>query len=388
MAASALRDEVDGGFFRYATARDWSDPHYERMLYDNALLLPLYAEVDEPWAREAARGIARFLLTRLRLPSGAFASAQDSESVIDGERVEGEYYRRDASERAGLAPPPLDEKVLTGWNGLAIDGLARAGYLLDEPEWVDAAAHAARMLLTQHLRVDGSLVRASIDGRASDARATLEDYGMFATGLIELALVTGDASFVQAARRLVESMLAPDGTGFAVPGGADPVLAGRGLAIPLDPSEGAYPSGISASATAAWRLWLLTGDRRYADAAKSACARVASVALASPVSFGTTLELAGALQSVATALVVVLPDAEPGGDAASRTMEGRARPWAARGRGALVTVVTESAAQLLAGEGFELFAARGTVDGQPTAYLCRDFVCLLPETDPSRVPLP
>ncbi|MEK6345457.1 MAG: thioredoxin domain-containing protein, partial [Curtobacterium sp.] len=119
IAGSELTD-ADGGVFRYATQRDWSVPHYERMLYDNAGLLPVAESAQ-------ARGIAAFLRDTLRRPDGAFVAAQDSESTIDGWRVEGEWYRRPLAERTQLDPPPLDDQVLTGWNGLAIRGLAIAG---------------------------------------------------------------------------------------------------------------------------------------------------------------------------------------------------------------------------------------------------------------------
>ena len=89
---------------------------------------------------ETASGIVSFLLDVLRLPGGAFASAQDSESVIDGVRNEGGYYARDTAERAHLAPPPLDAKVLTGLNGLAIGALADAGVRFDRPDWITAAS--------------------------------------------------------------------------------------------------------------------------------------------------------------------------------------------------------------------------------------------------------
>ncbi|MFI5061717.1 MAG: thioredoxin domain-containing protein, partial [Actinomycetales bacterium] len=257
MAASPLRDPVDGGFFRYATRRDWSEPHYERMLYDNALLLRDYAvawqHTQADWARDAAEGIARFLLDVLRRAGGGFASAQDSESVIDGARVEGGYYRASPEERAQLTPPPLDEKVLTGWNGLAIGALATAGFTLHRPVWIAAAREAADLLLARHRRADGTLVRASLDGRMSEASATLEDYGGLAGGLLDLALVTGEVRYASAARDLVD--LCIDAAeerhcALEVPGGGDPVLRSNGMGIRVDPSEGAYPSGLTATASA------------------------------------------------------------------------------------------------------------------------------------------
>ena len=189
MGASPLRDPVEGGFFRYATSADWSEPHYERMLTDNALLLDVAAELatgDDPpaFARPLADGVIGFLTRRMQLDGGGFASAQDSESVIEGERSEGGYYRLDAAARARLDPPALDAKVLTGWNGLAIGALARAGFVFDAPAAVESARRAADFLIEHHLRDDGTVVRASLDGVASEATATLEDTGMLAGGLL------------------------------------------------------------------------------------------------------------------------------------------------------------------------------------------------------------
>ena len=138
MAASPLRDPVEGGFFRYATRRDWSVPHYERMLTDNAQLLDAAVRADD---EPVAAGIAAYLIDVLQQPSGGFGAAQDSESIIDGERSEGGYYAQDAAGRARLAPPAVDGKVVSGWNGLAIGALARAGARLGSGG-VDRGGHA------------------------------------------------------------------------------------------------------------------------------------------------------------------------------------------------------------------------------------------------------
>jgi len=422
MAASPLRDPVDGGFFRYATRQDWSEPHYERMLYDNAQLLTAYTRLAQlsPSSRERVEevsgGIARFLLGTLRLPGGAFASAQDSESTVDGTRVEGVYYALDAAGRAAQSPPAIDEKVLSGWNGLAIDALATAGSVLGHPEWVDAAAAAADCLLAEHVRrspaspgsptkASVTLVRASVDGRPSAARATLEDYGMLARACLRVGLVTGEVRYAVAGRELVDATLAarspgaepgptppvPDdsknrtavpvgseaSTGheappFTVPGGADPVLVGHGIAIEADPSEGAYASGLSAMASAAQLLSLLTGEPEYRNAAVNAMERLAPLAVKQPVAFGAALGVMSGLGAQAGQLVVVGSEAESG-------LAALARRW--HRSGSVSAVLTDAAAASFADAGFELFEGRVSRAGTPTAYLCRDFVCRLPVTD-------
>ena len=361
IAASPLRDPVEGGFFRYATKRDWSEPHYERMLYDNALLLDAYSRIGNA---EVAEGIASFLLTVLRLPSGGFASAQDSESTVDGVRVEGGYYLLDAAARALQPPPALDDKILTGWNGLAISALASAGSRLGHPEWIDAAIAAADLVSA------GELVRARIGSRVSSARPTLEDFGMLSAALVDLALATGEVRFAERARELVMATIR-DG-GFAVPGGADPVLVSQGLNLENDPSEGAYPSGLSAIGRAALGLDALGAGGGLRDIVTASLLPVAGLALARPIAFGSALGVLSDLSAPLRQLVVVSEDR--GADLAQR-----ARVWA----GGLAVVVTSAQAEAFAAAGFELFESRGLVRGEPTAYLCEDFVCQLPVTDAS-----
>jgi len=365
MAASELRDP-DGGFFRYATRRDWSEPHYERMLYDNAQLLAVYALADRA---DVASGIAAFLTGTLQLPSGGFASAQDSESVIDGERVEGAYYALAPAQRRPDEAPALDEKVLTGWNGLAIGALALAGARLDRPDWIDAARRCADLILSRHVTPDG-LVRASMDGTPSTARPTLEDYGMLAEGLLELALVTGEVAYADSARALVDATLGA-GEPFGVPDGSDPVLASQGLVVAADESDGAYPSGLAALASAALTLHRLTDRPAYRAAATAAMESVAGAAAAQPIAFGATLDVIDRLHEPVRQLVIVSDD--PDAPAAHL-----ARRW----RGGLSLVVTSDQAAAWAERGFELLEGRRTPAGVATAYLCEDFVCRLPVSSP------
>jgi uncharacterized protein YyaL (SSP411 family) len=401
MAESPLRDTVEGGFFRYAVRRDWSEPHYERMLYDNAQLLRLYADAaagGEARAVPVAEGLASFLLSVMLLPSGGFASAQDSESTVAGERQEGAYYRLGAADRASEIPPDRDAKVLTGWNGLAIGALAHAGFVLDRSDWVSGAAGAADHVLATNRDGSGLLARASLGARVSDARATLEDYGMLADGLIDLALATGDANYAIVARELVTATVA-EGAGapvepdagsrpFIAPGGSDPVLTERGLAIELDPSEGAYPSGWTAIARAAHRVASLQHDSRLDAAARAAMSAVVESALAAPISFGAALELMVRLAAEPTQLIVVTPDGGAGGGAgvgagvgAGEALVDAARGWSGTRTAATVAVVSESQAAVFAASGFDLFDARATLGGRTAAYLCTNFVCALPTTE-------
>lgn len=388
MAGSDLRDPVEGGFFRYSTGRDWSEPHYERMLYDNALLLDAYARAGD---EEVAAGIAAFLTGTLRRASGGFASAQDSESTVGGRRVEGGYYALDAAGRAAEEPPAVDGKVLTGWNGLAIGALARAGRAFGRPAWIAAARAAADLLLAGHVRDDGSLVRASIDGRISPAVATLEDHGMLADGLLALARATGEVGYAVRARGIVDALIhaadaadaagptasgepQPGAAGFRVPTGADPVLAGFGLDLAADPSEGAYPSGLTAASSAARVLGQLTADPRYERAARAALATVAAGGASRPIAFGGALEQAAALAAGGRQLVVVLPDGGAGAeDPLAAIAHAMIRPPD------VSLVLTETAARAWADAGFELLADR-VAGSTGTAYLCRAFACRLPVT--------
>ena len=378
MADSPLRDPVEGGFFRYATRRDWSEPHYERMLTDNALLLQSFAAVGQlngAAVMPLALGVAEFLIRSLQRPHGGFGSAQDSESSVDGVRSEGGYYALDAAGRAVQPAPAVDGKVLAGWNGLAIAALAQAGSLWQRPQWLAAARRAADHLLELHVLPGGRLVRASLDGVRSDAVATLEDHGLLATGLLRLATATGDPSYASAALELLDACLVPGGLPVA-PGGADPMLAAAGVALPADPSEGAYPSGLSAIAEAALLAHQLTGRAEYRAAAEGVVARFGESALRRPLASGAMLAVASRLLEPSAQLVVTEADAAT----APTAIAGIGRAWYRTG--ATAVVLPERRMRALAAAGLALLADRPAQDGRATAYLCRNFVCALPTTDP------
>jgi uncharacterized protein YyaL (SSP411 family) len=357
MAVSDLRDE-DGGFFRYATQRDWTVPHYERMLTDNAQLLEVALRAGD---EKTARGVAAFLLTVLRREGGGFGAAQDSESVIDGERSEGGYYLRPVVERAALRPPAVDGKVITGWNGLAVAALARAGAALGEPSWVVAAEEAARLVLRVNRGAEGRIVRSSLDGVASTAVATPADLGLFADGLFALAVATGDARWAVQARAILDYAL----TLGAVP---DPVLAAHGVVAAPDRTDGDLPSGIAAIATASLTAWHLGAGTQYRVAAEEQVRAHAASALQHPFGHGSLLAVAAGLAEPPRQVVVVIEDPDGALATASRRLETD-----------VTAVVTPAQAQEFEDAGFELFAGKSAA--ADLVYDCRDFVCRLPVSD-------
>ncbi|MDM7887635.1 DUF255 domain-containing protein [Curtobacterium sp. RHCJP20] len=349
----------DGGVFRYATKRDWSVPHYERMLYDNAGLLAVAGP-------EQARGIADFLRDTLRRPDGAFVAAQDSESTIDGRRVEGDWYRLPLDERGRFDAPPLDDQVLTGWNGLAIRGLALAGARHPDDEMLDLARGAADAVLTAHVRDRHVVVRSSTAHGTSSAPPTIEDVGLLAEGLLELALVVGEVRYAVTARSLVDD-------GLAGRFDTDPVLRAAGTATGEQPQT-ALRSGTVALAGAAATLGALTGDRSLRDAATRLVADRAHTGTERPLGHADALGVALALQRPSREVVVVTEVVESGrGDRMRRTALAARRP------GTMVATVTANQARAWADAGFSLFIGR---DGSsPAAYVCHDHVCALPARD-------
>jgi len=359
-AASPLRDAVEGGFFRYSTMRDFSEPHYERMLFDNAGLLQAYSRIG---MTDTAAGIVKFFRHQL-LVGGALGSAQDSESIIDGISSEGGYFARDAKGRSALVPPAIDDKVVTGWNGLALEGLAlahRAGVPGDPGA---LGFDIATWLWENHVRDDGSLVRVSREGAQSAAVATAEDYGGFALGLIELGLAVADAPLVAQGRTVLEHYraLPPYAT-------TDPLVAGHGMVGVTDISEGASPSGVALLALAALRLASLTGEGSYREWAVQLVSPFVAHAIAMPLGSGGVLRVLSELSRPARDIVVVA-------DQRNDLLERAQGLW---NSAAVVAVVSSVQAEDFVEHGFSLF--EGRTDGSaPVANLCEGGVCRMPIT--------
>ncbi|MGA9747341.1 MAG: thioredoxin domain-containing protein, partial [Nocardioides sp.] len=421
MARGGIYDQLAGGFARYSVDRSWVVPHFEKMLYDNAQLLAVYAhwwrQDGSPLAARVTRETARFLLEDLRTPEGGFASALDADT--DG--VEGRFYAWSPAELvevlgpddgvwvAGLlgvteagtfehgtstlrlpadldpgrwAPlrdrlrthraatrthPARDDKVVAAWNGLTITALAEAGALLGEPEYVDAALDAGRLLVSTHLD-HGRLLRVSRDGVAGRHAGVLEDYACVAQGFLALHAVTGDRSWFDHADALLDRALdvfaAGDG-GFHDTASDAESLVSR----PRDPSDNASPSGQSALVHALLAHAAVSGSGRHRDAAEAALRHVRTLAERAPRFAGWSLAAAeAALDGPLEVAVVGRPD-DPAYLDLLRTARESSRPGLVALGGAPD------------GEpGVPLLAGRGLVDGRAAAYVCRGMVCDRPVT--------
>src|SRR5205809_1900443 len=233
MALGGMYDLVGGGFHRYSVDREWLVPHFEKMLYDNALLVPAYLHgwlvTGNERYREVAEETLDYMLRELRLPEGGFASAQDADTdgvegltytwteddnvprellhpfehgrfIIRGE-LDPETRARLFAERE-LRPKPLrDDKAIASWNGLALAALAASGRRLERPDYLEAARALAEFLLGPLSTPEGRLFRSWREGRAH-TNGFLEDYADVANGLYELHVATGEARWLRESLRL------------------------------------------------------------------------------------------------------------------------------------------------------------------------------------------
>ena len=422
MARGGMYDQLGGGFARYAVDAGWVVPHFEKMLYDNALLLRVYAHLwrttGDPLPRRVVEETADFLLRELRTDEGAFASALDADTVVDGHSHEGLTYawspaqlvevlgaedgaraavllsvtdegtfehglstlqlRHDPDDadwwtrtRARLAAardtrpqPGRDDKVVTAWNGLAIAALADAGALLERPDLVEAAATAADVVLATHV-VSGALRRTSRRGVVSTAPAVLEDHADLAEGLLALHQATGEPRWTRAAEELLDRALESFVDADGIP--HDTAHDAPGLfARPAGRTDGAEPAGASALAGALLTLSALTGATRHREAALAALEACGSVAVREPRFAGWTLAVAEAVVAGPVQVAVVGEGADA--DALTAT---------ARRSGSPGMVVVHGMPDAV---GVPLLTDRPLVQGAPAAYVCRGFVCDRPVT--------
>ena len=419
MARGGIYDQLAGGFARYSVDNAWVVPHFEKMLYDNALLLRVYAHwarrTGDPLARRVAAQTAAFLLdnladgdmfvssldadadgregstyvwTRKQLAevlgdddarwaghlfavtrSGTF---EDGFSVLQLPADPDEPQRAERLRAALLAArrtrvqPGRDDKVVTSWNGLAITALAEASVALDEPELARAGQRCARALLDLHV-VDGRLRRASLGGVVGDSAAVLEDYAMLANGLLSLYQLSADEAWLNRATELLD---------VALRRFADPQQPGRWfdtaddaeqlMLRPGDPLDGATPSGASSITEALLTAaYLVDGDRaeRYLKAGSDTLRSHSVLLTQAPRASGYWLAVAElAVQGPLQIAVVCNPLRSPLLADARRLAPG----------GAIVVGGEPDSSALLAG--------RKRVADADAAYVCRGRVCDLPVT--------
>ncbi|HEX6448488.1 MAG TPA: thioredoxin domain-containing protein [Trebonia sp.] len=431
MARGGMYDQLGGGFARYSVDGTWTVPHFEKMLYDNALLARVYLHWWRGSGSELARRIAEetceFLLRELRTPQGAFASSLDA----DSEGGEGAYYvwtpaelrdvlgdadgewaaavfgvtgegtfehgtsvlqrRADPDDperldrirgtlfaaRDGRPRPARDDKVVAAWNGLAIGALAEAGLLLDRADFLAAAESAAELLVSVHV-TDGRLVRTSRDGVAGPSAGLLEDYACVASGLLTLAGVTGDTRWAAVTETLLETVLSEFGDGSG--GFYDTAADGERLIFrPADPADNATPSGTFAAADALLSYAALAGSARHRDAATSALKALPAIASRYPRAAGMGLAVAEALLSGPAEVAIVGPVDDPRTRDLLRAALHAAPPGAVFALGSGFDDGSGSGAEI------PLLAGRGLVRGGPAAYVCRGFVCRAPVTTPAEL---
>ncbi|MFF3130503.1 thioredoxin domain-containing protein [Streptomyces mirabilis] len=434
MARGGIYDQLGGGFARYSVDREWVVPHFEKMLYDNALLCRVYAHLWRTTGSELARRVALetadFMVGELRTNEGGFTSALDADSDDGtGRHVEGAYYvwtprqlrevlgaedgelaaryfgvteegtfeegssvlqlpqqeelfdaekvagirRRLLAARAERPAPGRDDKIVAAWNGLAVAALAETGAYFDRPDLVDAAIAAADLLVRVHMDDRARLSRTSKDGQAGANAGVLEDYADVAEGFLALASVTGEGVWLEFAGFLLDQVIMqftdPE-SGALYDTAAD---AERLIRRPQDPTDNATPSGWSAAAGALLSYAAQTGAEPHRTAAERALGVVKALGPRAPRFIGWGLAVAEALLDGPREVAVVGPEGHPLTKALHRTALLGTAP------GAVVAVGTPESDEL------PLLADRSLVQGEPAAYVCRNFTCDAPTTDPDRL---
>jgi uncharacterized protein len=421
MASGGIFDQAGGGFARYTVDATWTVPHFEKMLYDNALLARAYLHgwqvSDDPILRRTAEETLDWVLREMTGPEGGFYSALDA----DSEGVEGKFYvwtvdeLRDvlgadadvalawfgATERGnfeganilesrGPEPEPevrariraallaareerirpgLDDKRLTAWNALMISALAEAGAVLERMDYLDAARDAATFLLDELRDSDGRLLRTYNAGEAK-LNAYLEDHAFLLEALLALYEATFEPRWFHAARELADTLIerfADDERGgfFQTSSDHEQLVARR-----KEIDDAPIPSGQSSAAFGLLRLAALTGEARYEEQGASVLRLFADLLRRSPLAFGHLLQALDFHLAPAREVALVGPDTT----ALERAVRAEFRPHVvlARGDG-------DDAA------GVPLLEGRTALDGRAAAYVCERFSCLRPVSEPAEL---
>jgi uncharacterized protein len=439
MADGGIRDQLGGGFHRYATDAQWLVPHFEQMLYDNAQLARVYLHASNVFSGEAsdryrsvAVGVLDHLLRELRRDDGAFASSQDA----DTEGVEGKTFTWTAGEIRDVLGDEAYERFASAygvteagnWEGVTI--LSRAWQSSSEPPARDAVLEAALagaravLLETRSHRAqparddkalaawnglaiaafaeagrflgeerytatavaatesivgglldDSGVLRRSWKDGRAVGAGVLEDYSHLAEGLLALYEATFDERWFTLARGLADAILER----FADPEGGffdTAIDHERLITRPKDPQDNAVPSGAAMAATVLLRLAALTGEGRYRDAAERAIGTVAPLMTRYPTGFAQWLVAASFVAGDSVEVAVV-------GDPSEASTRALLEPAWATWRPFQVMAAAPPDAAMTSAIG--LLHDRPLIDDRPTAYVCRDFVCSLPVTTASHL---
>src|SRR6266566_8674249 len=436
MADGGVHDQLGGGFHRYATDAEWLVPHFEQMLYDNAQLARVYVHAwqltRDDCYREVAEGTLDYMSRELLTSDDAFAASQDADTQgkegatfvwtasevrdalgdtaalfstaygvtaagnwegttilsrlrqdpqlsIEFGIPEHEVRSRLSDARAVLlrrrnerAQPARDDKALAAWNGLAIAAFADASVLPGGERYRELALRAAGAIMAGLQSPDGRLGRSWKDGR-STGEGVLEDYADLADGLLALYEATFDERWFVTARRLADAILErfvdPDG-GFFDTADDHETLITR----PKHVQDNAVPAGGSMAAAVLLKLAALTGESRYRAAAERAIATVLPYLARYPTGFANWLSASHLAVEGIDELAIVGAPGDPATDALIAVAATGFRP---------ALVVALAAAPEPGSTAVPLLGGRALIDGRPTAYLCRDFACRLPVTDPA-----
>ncbi|HZD88083.1 MAG TPA: thioredoxin domain-containing protein [Gaiellaceae bacterium] len=390
MAAGGMYDLVGGGFHRYSVDERWLVPHFEKMLYDNALLVPAYLHgwlvTGEERYREVARRTLEYMVRELRLPSGGFASSQDADtdgvegltytwtaeegaptellqpfehgrSIVRGELDE-ETRARLLAIRAGRPQPALDDKVIASWNGLALAALAEGGRRLASDSLLQAALELGELLCAD------PLWRTMRDGRTK-LPAFLEDHANVAHGLYELHVATGDLRWLGESRRLAlraaELFGDEERGGFFLAPADGEELVTRQKSLDDNPT----PSGNSMLAFVLLRLARLWGDEELERRAVDALRLVRDVLPRAPQAFGWALCALDLHLSPPRELAIL-----GGADSAVA-------------RAALRGFDPNAVVAFGPADDVPLLEGKALVEGRPAVYVCERFACRAPVTEPT-----
>ncbi len=438
MAYGGMYDQLGGGFARYSTDDHWLVPHFEKMLYDNALLarvyLHAYQVTGKPLYRRVAEETLDFVQREMRHEAGGFYSSYDA----DSEGAEGKFYVWSAAEirrvlgeeaslfmlaydvtergnwegknilnlprtldevaamvntplpqvaarlaaarqalyavRARRVWPGLDDKVLTAWNGLMLAAFAEAGRILDRPDYGQTAVQNANFLYTHLRAADGRLFRTWKAGSTARFNGYLEDYACLADGLLALYQTTFDARWFNWARQLGDLMLAhfPDTAngGFFDTSDDHEKLIQR----PKDLQDNATPSGNAMAAQVLLKLSLYTGDGRYWDITNRAITPLYDALARFPTGFAHWLCAADLLTGDPQEVAIV---GDPNADDTRALLRVVQAPY----RPNIIVAAGDN------GLDVPLLAERPSLNGRATAYVCRQFICQHPVTDPAELAL-